>query len=275
MDTYRGNAYDPASLHRYTYAQNNPQIYNDPSGHSIGFISLAVNTICTEVVRNFDYLNVVGMFSGTVACLIAQKLGYEGDYGKLFIDSYLKGAGLAAAYIGACAIAAILELKMLFHIVMCKVMLDESFNNLVLALAYFVTGNHKEALIYASLGAMCLLAACAELCVSGIFKVIGPRGSLTIGTRNKNGNSYVQIEGKGSTGRTTPNDLIEEMAMDSTMKNPFDSGEGNSVRKIIDSLNDLRWKGWEKWEVVYRTDSGRRIIIHFSYDSINVLFDDF
>ena len=32
MDTYRGNAYDPASLHRYTYAQNNPQMYNDPSG---------------------------------------------------------------------------------------------------------------------------------------------------------------------------------------------------------------------------------------------------
>ena len=26
MDSYQGNAYDPASLHRYTYAQNNPQI---------------------------------------------------------------------------------------------------------------------------------------------------------------------------------------------------------------------------------------------------------
>lgn len=86
---------------------------------------------------------------------------------------------------------------------------------------------------------------------------------------------YVKIEGKGSTGRTTPNDLIEEMVMDSTKKNPFDPGQGNTVRKVIDSLNDTRWKGWEKWEVVYRTDSGRTVTIHFSYDPVNNLFDDF
>ena len=63
--------------------------------------------------------------------------------------------------------------------------------------------------------------------------------------------------------------------MDNTMKNPFDPGEGNSVSKIIDSLNDERWKGWEKWQVVYRTNSGRNVTIHFSYDPINNLFDDF
>ena len=86
---------------------------------------------------------------------------------------------------------------------------------------------------------------------------------------------YVEIEGRGSTGRVVPNDLIEEMVMDSTKRNPFDPGGGNTIRKVIESLNDKRWKGWEKWEAVYRTDLGRTITIHFSYDSINNLFDDF
>ena len=90
-----------------------------------------------------------------------------------------------------------------------------------------------------------------------------------------NPNTYVKIEGRGSTGRTTPNDLFEEMAMDSTKRNPFDPGEGNTVRKIIESLNDSRWKGWEKWEVVYRAESGRTVTIHFSYDPKNNLYDDF
>ena len=33
-DTYAGRYYDPLSLNRYTYCQNNPVRYTDPSGHS-------------------------------------------------------------------------------------------------------------------------------------------------------------------------------------------------------------------------------------------------
>ncbi|WP_448910253.1 RHS repeat domain-containing protein [Holdemania massiliensis] len=88
-------------------------------------------------------------------------------------------------------------------------------------------------------------------------------------------NDYVEIEGRGSTGRTKPQDIVEEIAMDNTKKNPFNPGEGNSVRRVIDELGDERWKNWEKWEVVYRTDSGRKVTIHFSYDPVNHLFDDF
>ncbi len=33
-DTYAGRYYDPLSLNRYTYGQNNPVRYTDPSGHS-------------------------------------------------------------------------------------------------------------------------------------------------------------------------------------------------------------------------------------------------
>lgn len=71
------------------------------------------------------------------------------------------------------------------------------------------------------------------------------------------------------------NSMYPDMSKDSTKKNPFDPGEGNTVRKVIDSLNNTRWKGWGKWEVVYRTDSGRTVTIHFSYDPVNNLFDDF
>jgi len=34
MDSYAGNIYEPASLHRYLYANANPVKYCDPSGHS-------------------------------------------------------------------------------------------------------------------------------------------------------------------------------------------------------------------------------------------------
>lgn len=93
--------------------------------------------------------------------------------------------------------------------------------------------------------------------------------------KNNVSNDYVKIEGRGSTGRTIPCDVIEEIAMDNTKRNPFDPGEGNVARKIIESLNDERWKDWEKWEIVYRTKYNRNITIHFSYDPINNLFDDF
>lgn len=63
------------------------------------------------------------------------------------------------------------------------------------------------------------------------------------------------------------------MAMNSTKRNPFDPGEGNSVRKVIDSLSDECWKGWEKWQVVYKTESDRKVKIPFSYGPVNNLFD--
>ena len=45
--------------------------------------------------------------------------------------------------------------------------------------------------------------------------------------------------------------------------------------KEIQSLDDERWLKWEKWEIIFRTNEGRKINIHFNYDPINKLFDDF
>ncbi len=89
------------------------------------------------------------------------------------------------------------------------------------------------------------------------------------------GKKEVQIAGRGNTGRTEPKDLVEQMVMESAKKDPFNPGEGNSVSKIIESLNDERWKGWEKWQIIHRTESGRIVTIHFLFDPDNYLFDDF
>lgn len=80
---------------------------------------------------------------------------------------------------------------------------------------------------------------------------------------------------KGSTGRTEARDLYEQIAMERAKTNPFDPGDGNTVRLVVDELGDKRWAGWEKWEIVFRTNEGRKITIHFNYDPIYELFDDF
>jgi hypothetical protein len=43
MDTYEGNQQDPQSLHKYTYAHNNPINNADPSGHEIVSTLAALN----------------------------------------------------------------------------------------------------------------------------------------------------------------------------------------------------------------------------------------
>ena len=81
--------------------------------------------------------------------------------------------------------------------------------------------------------------------------------------------------GRGSTGRTEPKNLMEQMAYEAAKLDPFHPGEGNTIRRVIDSIGDARWKGWEKWEIVIRSKEGAKVTIHFVYDSVLDLFDDF
>lgn len=55
---------------------------------------------------------------------------------------------------------------------------------------------------------------------------------------------YVKIEGRGSTGRTTPQNFFEQTAMDAAKQHPFEPGEGNTVRKVVEGLGDTHWSGW-------------------------------
>lgn len=86
----------------------------------------------------------------------------------------------------------------------------------------------------------------------------------------------VHLERLGSTGRTLPNDVMEQAAMKDALKNPFKHIQGSKdVKLIFEDLTDERWSGWEKWQIVYKTNDGRNITIHFNYDPVKNLFDDY
>lgn len=77
--------------------------------------------------------------------------------------------------------------------------------------------------------------------------------------------NQVKQEGHGSTGRTTPNNTAEQQAMDKAMTDPL-----SQSKRIFPKLSDSRWLNWEKHAI--NIDG---IEIHFNYDPINQLFDDF
>ena len=94
------------------------------------------------------------------------------------------------------------------------------------------------------------------------------------GTRPRNGiSNSVKIEGRGTTGRITPNNLKEQMAMHQVQSDPL-----NNAFEIPIKLNDKRWKasdGWVKMQTIVETNDGSRITIHYMYNNRTGAFDDF
>ena len=84
----------------------------------------------------------------------------------------------------------------------------------------------------------------------------------------------VEVAGKGSTGRTVPNTLNEQMAMHQVMSNPLEGAVDMSKlknRPII--MSDPRWLASEGWVKMSNNVNG--IEIHFVYNKITGAFDDF
>jgi hypothetical protein len=90
--------------------------------------------------------------------------------------------------------------------------------------------------------------------------------------------SQVKVLGRGSTGRTVPNNLNEQLAMKIAKHDPLATG-----KKIDDvPMTDSRWPGKDGWvkmqSIVEHTDaSGNqyKINIHFVYNEVTGEFDDF
>lgn len=77
---------------------------------------------------------------------------------------------------------------------------------------------------------------------------------------------------RGSTGRTTPVNLQEQLAMKQVQSNP---GAGTPLTRI--SLNDPRWpsaEGWIKMQQIVPTSYGD-INIHYVYNQVLNIYDDF
>ncbi len=108
----------------------------------------------------------------------------------------------------------------------------------------------------------------------------GGQGGNWVDEGNKSGSSSntgvgnpVKVEGRGSTGRTIPNNLEEQMAMHQVQSNPLEGATELPIK-----LNDTRWKssdGWVKMQSVVKTSDGNKITIHYVYNKVTGAFDDF
>ena len=84
----------------------------------------------------------------------------------------------------------------------------------------------------------------------------------------------VEVVGRGSTGRTVPNTLNEQMAMHQVMSNPLEGAVDMSQLKnhpVI--MSDSRWLASEGWVKMSNNVNG--VEIHFVYNKITGAFDDF
>ena len=92
-------------------------------------------------------------------------------------------------------------------------------------------------------------------------------------TSNTGVGNPVKVEGRGSTGRTIPNNLEEQMAMHQVRSNPLEGATELPIK-----LNDTRWKssdGWVEMQSVVKTADGNKITIHYVYNKVTGTFDDF
>ncbi len=59
-DTYEGELNNPLSLNLYTYVQNNPLIYNDPTGHMHNDIGNAYSAGDRAVLQTYQSMFLIG-----------------------------------------------------------------------------------------------------------------------------------------------------------------------------------------------------------------------
>ena len=119
MDSYAGNIYDPASLHRYLYANANPVKYTDPSGHSpLASLTTAVSQL-TVLQTNAIILSMatvsglMNMAMKTLMCVVDGKgLPSASEYGKAFIEGFYIGCilGTFSMFAAACMNLTLLEM---------------------------------------------------------------------------------------------------------------------------------------------------------------------
>ena len=99
MDSYAGNIYDPASLHRYLYANANPVKYTDPSGHKS--LLRVMTAVCIKVIlAGVAMACVMAELGGLVGAVsTAVQGGNTEQVVNAFMNGFKSGA-LLGAYLG-------------------------------------------------------------------------------------------------------------------------------------------------------------------------------
>jgi hypothetical protein len=80
----------------------------------------------------------------------------------------------------------------------------------------------------------------------------------------------MKFKSKGSSGRTTSNNLNEQLAMKDVK-----TGGLKGAKEIVSlsKMNDPRWPGKEGWVKYSKNVNG--VEIHFNYNNITKIYDDF
>ena len=106
-----------------------------------------------------------------------------------------------------------------------------------------------------------------------LAKEAAEKGAKGGSSSNTGVGNPVKVEGRGSTGRTIPNNLGEQMAMHQVRSDPLEGATELPIKLI-----DTRWKssdGWVKMQSVVETVDGNKITIHYVYNKVTGTFDDF
>ena len=180
LDTYQGNAYDPASLHKYNYAQNNPQMYNDPSGHFVAMIQLCVSEASRAILENWNYLTVSGMVSGMMSSIVARVVGANPE--EAFIFGFLVGMGMGAAYVGAAAIVNIKNILPALYILTGFGLTWSAAVEIAAGIACVSEGCYGMATFHFTMSVLGIVTAFLYLKTGFSMRVEGAKGSFGIST---------------------------------------------------------------------------------------------
>ena len=113
----------------------------------------------------------------------------------------------------------------------------------------------------------------ATTAAPGYESVPSDFGSFNLPANNWATGNPVPIAGFGNTGRTIPNNLNEQIAMQQVQSNPL-----NGATKLPIKMGDERWPaedGWVKMQNIVTLSSGDKVNIHFTYNPLSGLYDDF
>ncbi|MCR5233620.1 MAG: hypothetical protein K6E53_06880, partial [Lachnospiraceae bacterium] len=204
MDSYQGNAYDPASLHKYTYAQNNPMMYEDPSGHFISMVEAAVSSSIQTIIDNSYHLHVLGMLGGMTRVLTNHILGGDEDDATAFIKGYIMGFGLGAVYLCVTTVAVLSALQFWMHTFFAGMMSYQTMASVTASIVYASTGQNVKAGYCAVMGVLAFIGYAHELNMSIDVLVQGPKGSVMISYDNSEAAAEPVNElGEGGSGKKT------------------------------------------------------------------------
>jgi len=174
MDSYQGNKYDPASLHKYTYAQNNPMMYNDPSGHFVNMISYVASTVIQNTISNSHTIFVMGVLSGITNVIINEVLGTGRDIADAFTEGFINGVVGALVFSAIAAIAAFYEIS-IFVIMYFGAAFDFA-KNLCFAIAAYST-NKTECIMYAVLAVLDIITMWTSV---RQINIVGDKGTTEV-----------------------------------------------------------------------------------------------